>query len=182
MIPLFQCECDEPEGKIIRTVYQAEFSRGLLLNLWEKQKKYRTLMGKEVLTFDEFVDFFVKCYPDGTLESRGLCYIIDDCVGIFWLSNICWPLGAEVHYTFFDGRHNGRLNLTRRALKYAFQTYCFARLYVRVALYAKLPIRFVESVGFKREGRLRKCILYRDRYYDANAYSILKEEIDYEQW
>lgn len=183
MIPLFSCVCAEPEGTVTRTVYQAEFSIEFFLKLWEKQKKYRTLMGKEILYFEQFLNFFVNSHKDGTMEPRGLCFVIDDCVGIYWLSNIDWPDGAEVHYTFFDGRHKGRLEITKKAIQYVFDTYNFQRLYVRVAVYAKYPLKFVEALGFKKEGRLRRCVRLHDKLYDANAYSILREEMnDYWKW
>lgn len=175
--PIFECECDEPEGIVKRKVYLAKFTREFLFAMWEKQRKYKTLMGKEIAHFEQFLDFFIHQDKTGAIEPKGLCFVIDDLAGIFWLSDIHYPAYAEVHYTFFDGRHKGRLNLVRAGIKYAFDKWQFNRLYVRVALYAKLPIRFVESLGFIKEGRLRQCVQYNNVWWDVNCYSLLKDEV-----
>lgn len=178
--PLFTVICEEPEGTFTRNVYLAKFTPNFLRDLWERQKKYKTLMGREISTFPEFVDFFVKLVEtkEGIkYEPRGICLVIDDLVGIFWISDITWPAYVEAHYTFFDGRHKGRENLVKAGCQYVFDILKINCIYVCVALYAKLPIRFVESLGFKKEGRLRARRLYRGSWWDVNSYSLLKEEL-----
>lgn len=175
---LFSAICDEPDGLIEREVRKLEFTPDNLKKLWEKQRHFRTLMGREIHTFDEMVNFFMYQNPDGSFAARGLAYVIDDYVGIFWLSDIVHPAYAEVHYTFFDRRHRGRVNLVREAIKWTFSFWQLNRLYVRVGAYAPEPIHFVTKVGFKREGRLRKCMYYRGNWYDALCFGILKEEIN----
>lgn len=173
--PLFQCVCEEPEGTVTRNVYLAKFTPAFLRDLWEKQRKFRTLMGREVLTFSEFVDFFVQKNGD-VLTPKGICLVIDNLVGIYWISDINYPAYCEVHYTFFDKRHKGRLDLTRKAINYIFDFWQINTMYVQVAVYAKLPIQFVQQLGFKREGRLRNRAFYREKWYDVNSYSLLREE------
>jgi RimJ/RimL family protein N-acetyltransferase len=176
--PLFSFVCDEPNGPVERKVYLATFTPIFLRDMWEKQRKFRTLMGREILTFSDFVDFFVMKTESGKLDPKGICLVIDDLIGIYWISDINYPAYCEVHYTFFDGRHRGRLELTKQAIKYIFNFWQINLMYVNVALYAKLPIRFVESLGFKKEGRLRSRFFYRDKWWDVNSYSLLKEEIN----
>lgn len=175
---LYSVICPEPEGSVVRNVRALRFSRANLLKLWDKQKQFKTLMGREIHNFDEFCDFFVRVLPDGTIEARGICHVIDDFVGILWLSDITYPAYAEVHYTFFDRRHRGRVDLVRAAIKYIFDAMDFGCLYVRVGLFAKSPMQFVEQIGFKKEGRLRKRMYYLGNWYDANSYSITKEETE----
>lgn len=175
--PLFEVVCEEPEGTVTRKVYLAKFTPQFLALLWEKQRNFRTLMGREIMTFPEFVDFFVKTEKDNSITPRGLCFVVDDLVGIFWLSDIHAPSYAEVHYTFFDRRHKGRINLCREAIKYCFNNWNFNCLYVGVGLFATIPIRFVESIGFKREGRLRQRLQYKGVWWDVNMYSLLREEV-----
>lgn len=178
MKELFRCICKEPEGEVERVVYLAEFTQELLVKMWEKQKQFRTLMGREILSFPEFIDFFITIDSNTKeLKPRGLCFIIDDCVGIFWMGDITWPAYAEVHYTFFDRRHKGREQLVGKAIQYIFDTWGINRLYVRVALYAKYPNIFVDLIGFKHEGRLRSCVQYRGQWWDTNCYSLLKNEV-----
>lgn len=173
---LYSATCTEPEGTVVRNVRRLVFTPESLLKLWEKQKQFKTLMGREIYNFDEFVDFFIRQFPDGTIEPRGICHVIDDYVGIFWLSDITYPAYAEVHYTFFDRRHKGRVDLVRTAIKYIFDATDIGCLYVRVGVFAKMPMKFVEQIGFKKEGRLRNRMFYRGTWYDANSYSIIQEE------
>lgn len=177
--PLFSVECDEPEGKVVRNVYQAKFTPQFFRDMWDKQKRYKTLMGVEISSFAEFVDFFVDVEKkDGEVKynPKGVCLVIDNLVGIFWISDIHHPVFCEAHYTFFDGRHKGRLELVKSGMKFIFNAWGINLIYVMVALYAKLPIRFVESLGFKKEGRLRARVQYRGKYWDVNCYSMLREE------
>lgn len=183
MLPLFEVECEDPKkGVQLLKVYDVVFDNVTMAQIWERQKQFRTMMGREIHTFEELTNFFIETKPDGSFQSRGICYRIasdeDPMVGIFWLSDIHYPAYAEVHYTFFDRRHKGRVQLIREALKYARKTFDIKRYYVRVGLYAKLPIKFVEEIGFFKEGRLRHCMYYRGDFWDANQYSLLKEEID----
>lgn len=173
---LYSAVCEEPEGTVTRNVRRFIFTPENLLALWERQRQFKTLMGREIYSFDEFVDFFIRVLPNGAIEPRGICHVIDDGVGIFWLSDITYPAYAEVHYTFFDRRHKGRVNLVREAIKYIFDATDIGCLYVRVGLYAKSPMKFVEQIGFKKEGRLRKRMYYQGSWYDANSYSITQEE------
>lgn len=176
---VFEAVCKEPKTDgVLRKVYPARFTRKLIEDMWDKQKQYRTLMGKEILSFPEFLDFFIQENQlTGDITPRGVCYVIDDLTGIFWLSDIHYPAYAEVHFTFFDGRYNGRIDLCREGIKYAFNTFAFNRLYVGVGLFAKIPLRFVESIGFKREGRLRQTMKYKGIWWDVNMYSLLREEV-----
>lgn len=179
--PLFSVDCEEPSGTVRRNVYLAAFTPEFLRDLWEKQKKYRTLMGREMLHFPQFVDFFVDVKRDENgnvkYEPRGLCLVIDNLVGIFWIADVNWPSYCEAHYTFFDGRHKGRHGLVKEGCKYVFENLGINLIYVMVAAYATLPRKFVEELGFKREGRLRSRAYYREQWWDVISYSLLKEEL-----
>ena len=179
---VFKCVCREKVNKevvsIEREVREVDFTIEWFKKMWEKQyPKYKTLMGKEIHTFEEFISFFVRQnFATDKLESKGILFSIDD-VGIFWVSDLNWPAYAEVHYTFWDGRLNGRLDLCRKGVKYVFEHYGFKCLYVRVAAYADKHWRFVESMGFVKEGILRSRVKYKETWWDLKCYSLLKHEI-----
>jgi RimJ/RimL family protein N-acetyltransferase len=174
---LFTSICEEPEGTVIRKVTPFLFTPDNLCRLWAAVQKFPTLMGKEVSNFDQMLDFFVKDHGDGKYEARGLCAQVDDMLGIFWLTDIEWPKQASIHYTFFDRRHRGRVDLCKSAVKYVLNKYRFHRIYTQVPLYAKSPMKFVESIGFVKDGRLRSNSFFRGEWYDSNVYSILDSEV-----
>lgn len=174
---LFQALCKEPEGDYLRIATPLPFTPENLKALWDKVQKFPTLMGKEISSFQDMMDFFVKDHGNGLIESRGLCAQIDNLVGIFWLTDIEWPHQASIHYTFFDRRHRGRSELCKEAIKYIFHKYKFHRIYTQVPLYARSPMKFVESLGFVREGRLRSSTFFKGEWFDTNVYSILESEI-----
>jgi RimJ/RimL family protein N-acetyltransferase len=174
---LFQSVCREPEGDFLRIATPFLFTPDNINELWNKVNKFPTLMGKEINDLADMVDFFVKDHGNGSLESRGLCAQIDDLVGIFWLTDIEWPKQASIHYTFFDRRHKGRIDLCKEAIKYIFSKYKFHRIYTQVPLYARAPMKFVESIGFIKDGRLRSNTYFKGEWYDSNVYSILESEV-----
>lgn len=181
--PLFKVLCHEPKGDVLHKVTKLEFTPENLAKLWEKQKKYKVFLGREISTFDQFIDFFVipPCINcGGPYKAKGICFLVGDFVGIFWLSDITPPAYAEVHYTFFDGRIRGRENLVREALRFGFENYNINRFYVRIGNYAPIPRAFAVRIGFKREGILRKCMFFDNQWFDADCYSILRSEAS--QW
>lgn len=174
---LFECICNEPEGDIIRKVTPFPFTPENLAKLWLKAKEFPTLMGKEIPTFDHMLSIFVATNDQGQHNSKGLCVQIDDLIGLFWLTDIEWPNQCSIHYTFFDRRHRGRLDLCKMAVKYIFNKYQFHRVYTQVPLYAKSILKFVEDIGFKKDGRMRSNVFFRHSWYDSNMYSILDTEV-----
>ena len=180
MIDIIQVECEEPKvGKVVHTIKPMVFSIENLKTFWMKSREFKTLFTEEVgQDFKKFLELFLTEHSDGTVESRGLFWVVDDFMGVFYMTEIIPEVDAVVHYTFFDKRQKGRVELVRQMLKYGFEKYKFRRLTVEVALYASVAtMKFVEEVGFKKEGRLRNKIRYADRWFDLNVYGILREEI-----
>ena len=62
-------------------------------------------------------------------------------------------------------------------LKYAFEAYKFERIKVEVPLYAHHTMDAVERLGFVLEGRLRRAILYHEKWFDLNIYSVLPSDL-----
>lgn len=174
---LFTCSCNEPEGVITRVVTPFLFTPENLIKLWDKAKEFPMLMGQEIPTFDHMCAIFIHKQTNGDLVSKGLCAQIDDLVGLFWLTDIEHPKQCSLHYTFFDRRHKGRVDLCKAAIEYVLRKYQFHRIYTQVPLYAKSIISFVESLGFKKDGRIRSNVLYKGEWFDSNMYSILENEI-----
>jgi len=155
-----------------------ELSIDNLKRMWELSRKYNTLFNEEIRgDFRKFLEVFLRQLPDGSVECNGLFWVIDDFIGMFYMTEIVPDTDANVHYTFFDGRHKGRVELVKEVIRYAFRHYNFRRLSVEVALYATHGVmNFVEEVGFKNEGTKRKAIWYKGDWFDVNIFGILKEE------
>lgn len=170
--------CDEPEGRMVRSVYPLDLSIENLRTFWEKAKQFDHLFTKEIREdFTKFINMLIKQGPDG-ITSTGLFWVIDDFVGVFYLTDIQPEVDALVHYTFFDGRHRGRELLVKEMLKYIFTRYKFQRLTAEAPLYATPQLfKFAEKIGFVKEGRRRSSVPFDGDWFDMNLYGILREEV-----
>lgn len=177
---LMSIKCDEPGGTVVRNVRRMQLTPANLRIFWEKASRYRTIFNSVIRNdFKQFTRLLLRENSAGEVESTGLFWVVDDFVGVFYMTNIRPELDASVHYSFFDGRHRGRVELTKAMLKYAFERYNFQRLTVEIPRYATDKTRnFVETwLGFRKEGRKRKAALFDGEYFDVNIYGILRSEV-----
>lgn len=146
---------------------------------WKKASKFRTLYGREISGgVQEFANLFLRQRDDGQYDANGLFFVINDFVGVIYLTDIREEEDATAHYTFFDRRHHGRENLIREVLKWGFKRYNFNRLTVEIPCYTTPQTRhFVVKCGFAYEGKRRKAAMYKGELFDVNLYGILKEEV-----
>ena len=188
--PVLTAVCDERQwtkrdgeeylkgGSLIeRSVYPLILTPETLKTFWEKARKFQYLFDRSINNdFKTFCELLLTDGPEG-VQPTGLFWVVDNFVGIFYLSKIIPGVDASVHYTFFDRRHHGRLELTKEMLKYGFRKYNFRRMTVELPLYAReYTFKFVEELGFKREGRKRKAVWHNDDWFDIVLFGILKEE------
>lgn len=175
--PVLAMVCDEPNGSVVRHVYPMYYTPENLKTFWEKASKYRTIFSADVNgDFKKFMETFVSQEGD-TLRAHGLFYVIDDFVGVYYMTHIM-EIEARVHYSFFDGRHKGRKELTKEMLRYAFRTFGFWRLNTEIPMYAsKGTFGFVNAIGFTQEGRKRKAAEYDGTKFDVAIFGLLREEI-----
>lgn len=172
----FTCVCDEPEGKVLRTVREFEFSQENLIKLYYQVSKFPTFMGIEIRNINDMLRFFIIEDTQGKIVPKGLCLVIDDFIGVFWLTDIKGLHEASVHYTFFDRRHKGRVDLCKQALTYCFNRFKFHRLWTQVPFTATKVLGFVESLGFIKVGRTRRSTFYKGKFYDTIIYDLLADE------
>ncbi len=145
---------------------------------WEKAKKFHTLYGREISSVSDFMGLFLSQQEDGQYQSNGLFFVINDFLGVFYLTDIRVEEDALAHYTFFDRRHHGRESLLREMAKWLFKRYNFNRLSVEIPCYTVPQTRhFVTKCGFAYEGKRRKAVWYKGELFDVNLYGILKEEV-----
>jgi len=177
--PILTIECDEPEGTVVRNVYPMMLTPHNLHAFWTKvkERKFSTIFNEEVRgNFHKFMEVFLREGPEG-IESRGIFWVVDEFVGVLYLTDIEPEVDAKVHYVFFDGRHRGRIDLVRAMIVYVMVRYNFHRLTAETPLFYK-PSAFLlaESIGFVKEGRKRLARKFDGKWFDVNVYGILREE------
>lgn len=185
--PLFTVTCVEPEGEVDRSVYPLEFTPANLQKFWDAAKQFNTIYGKELHSVDDFISMFMSYDENGDMRADGLFFCVPEAdwskfVGVFYITNIIHdgtrPIEADVHYSFFDRRHRGRVPLVKQMLKYAFEEYGFQRFNATVPLYAsKFTRHFVTNVGFKVEGIKRAAAFYEGQWFNVMQYGILRSEV-----
>ena len=172
------CECDEPEGIVNRSIYPMILTPRALKEFWERARHHNTLFSADVRgDFKTFLELFLHELPSGDIECHGLFWVVDDYIGVYYMTDIKPGVDAQVHYSFFDGRHKGRVNMSRMLLKHAFDEYKFHRLSASIPLYAQPALMFVEKMGFKKEGRKRSFAWHNNQWFDVNLYGILRDEV-----
>lgn len=173
--PVLSIECNEPGGMITRHVHKLIFTPENLQKFWECAKQFPTIYGREIKSLQEFYEMFIS-ENDGQLSANGLFWVIDDFVGVFYMTEIT-AHEANVHYSFFDKRHKGRELITKKMVEYIFSKYHFKRVNVEIPLFASKYTRyFVTNLGFKLEGRKRKAAFYKGEWYDVMLYGMLDSE------
>lgn len=184
--PLFTVTCNEPEGEVERGVFLLELTRKNLQRFWDAAKQFPTLYGRQLNSVEEFVDLFLSYDESGNIHANGLFFYVpdenDNFLGVFYITNAIYDnnrlIDANVHYSFFDKRHRGRVPLVKRMLKFTFEEFGFQRLSVSIPLYAtKFTRHFISNIGFTVEGKKRKAAFYQNQWWDELCYGILKEEV-----
>lgn len=176
--PVLEATCVEPEGTFVRQVRFMTLTPSNLKTLWEKVRQFDTLFSEELNgDFRKFLEAVIRQGPSG-IEPVGLFWVVDDFVGVFYLTHIVPGQDADVHYSFFDRRHKGRHNLVKAMLRYAFHRYGFARLSAQVPVYAtEQAFKFASALGFKDEGKKRRAVFYKGKWFDLVMFGILREEL-----
>jgi RimJ/RimL family protein N-acetyltransferase len=171
--------CHEPEGDFERSIRLMPLSLPNLKTFWEKAKIHKTLFNEEIRgDFKEFLKVFISENAAGEIEPNGLFWVIDDFVGVIYLTRINPGRDAQAHVNMLDGRFKGREEISKRIMKYFFEEYGFQRLTVHVPVYIKPNvIRFIRRLGFVSEGRIRAVVPLHGKWFDVFAFGILKDEI-----
>lgn len=176
--PILSVDCNEGRGIVTRRIYLMQFTKENLEKFYNRSRRYRTLFWKETEgDFAKFLTLLLRQDSDGTVRPNGVFWVVDDFVGVYFLTHIIPGEDAQVHYTFFDGQHEGRDTLTKAMLKWVFENLKFRRLSAEIPAYAAAYVtRFARSVGFKGEGLKRKASFYKEDWFDVKLYGILQEE------
>ena len=176
--PVVIARCNEPEGVRIRRVWFMPLTLRNLKTFWEKSSQYPVLFGEEIRgDFKKFLEVFIRQGPDG-ITSNGLFWVIDNFTGVYYITHLRPMIDANVHYTFLDGRHRGRLELTKKMLRFVFDRYQLRRMTAEIPSYVtKYTFNFVKELGFVPEGCRRKGTLFSGKWFDVWTFGLLSEEL-----
>lgn len=174
--PILTALCKEPEGEIMRGVTPMRMTPQNMKTFWEKSRQFRTIFTEEVNgDFKKFCELFLSGDGD-SLRAHGLFWLIDDFVGVFYITHIT-ELDAQCHFTFFDRRLKGREELTKAFIRYGFEHFGFRRINVEIPKYAsKHTFGFTFALGFVKEGEKRKAAKYKGDWFDVVCFGLLREE------
>lgn len=177
---IFTYPCREHKKTVERSVWLMDYSLENLRSLWEKSKNHRILFSDDVNgDFGVFCNVFLSQDAAGNLSSNGLAWIVDDFVGILFMSDIK-KREALLHFSFFDGRL--RRDISMRMIQYLFDNYDLDRLNAQIVPFASDKVfTFVSDLGFKQEGRKRKALVYKGEKFDLVQFGLLREEFE-EKW
>lgn len=174
---ILQVECNEPEGRVLRSVRLCHLSFERFREIYEKVSKFEKAFNDYVKNDPQsFLEVFFSPDSKGEPSPQGIIYEVDD-VGILYLTEIRPGVSALAHFNFWDRRFRGREELCRAMLRYAFTKFGFHRITAQVGLYAAPELAAVERLGFVKEGRMREATIYKGAWFDVNLYSILEREV-----
>ena len=178
--PLFEVECAERDGPVVRTVKMVSLTPEKLRELYLKLEQYPGLFSDYTRgDYEAFLNHFIAQRPDGSVIALGLIFEVDD-VGIVYLTNISPGFQAQAHLAFWDRKLKGRDKLVKKLLDFGFNFLKLHRIYVEIPMYAVPVMPWLEKkLGFVNEGRLREATIYFGQWYDVNLYSMLAGELNH---
>lgn len=156
-------------------VWLMPYSLENLRQLYDKAQQHRVLFSDDIHgDFHKFCEVFFTMDYVGNVQAKGIVWIVEDFVGVYYLTRIT-QREAHVDFSFFDGKL--RFPLTKAMADFVFKLYGFDRVNVDIAPYSsKYVFKFIEKLGFKYEGRRRKAIVYKGEQVDLIQFGLLREE------
>ena len=139
------------------------------------------------LLWDKF-NLFPKSFPDylrgdqeafvrGLLAPDTLFFALDD-AGVIYLTEIIPGFSAKFNVMFWDQKLRGKEGKCSELLDWAFQYLNLHRVWTAFPAFAKAHRKFVDRLGFLREGYLRDAYPCLGVLYDVYVYAMLKGDRD----
>ena len=153
---------DLPDG-----VQLARFTEQKILECWNKLKAFDKIFHKEP-SFERFRSTML--HPKVVVvEAEFGLFIAKEVPGRPW--------DREVHIPFWDKKLSAHKELCKSLLVWLFFQFELERITAYVAEHSPAIRRFVEKLGFIREGCLRKGMNYRGELMNLYIYSMLRDEV-----
>lgn len=175
-IPILTSTCNERGIDVARSIYLMTLSSQNLRTLWEKSRRYQNLFGFEIEgSFERFASLMISG-DENHVSPTGLFWVVDDFVGLFYMTRIIPNVDALVHYIFFDRIHKGREHLIESMMSYAFKTFGFQRITVELPDYASgHAFTMIEDLGFNLEGCKQHASENKAGWHDVFLFGLTRE-------
>jgi RimJ/RimL family protein N-acetyltransferase len=144
-----------------------------IASLWDKLKRFRTLFSDltrgDVVNFVNFVTSSDTFWLE-ILESERL-------VGIVVLEGMGKVIDVEAHVLFMDRDLSNKVPVCKAIVRWLFATFPFQRITVQVPTIYMAPVRLVNQLGFKREGKKRQAVLISGKWVDVFILGLVRPEV-----
>ncbi len=126
--------------------------------------------------FDDFSRGDFQLFESRLNARDSLWFETEDEQGVLYATNLMPGVSAQGHFVFFDRRLRGRESLVMDLLRYIMAGADLKKMNVYLPSYAGSARHFVERLGFRHEGCLRRWSYSKSRLYDMHLYGITFEE------
>ena len=135
-------------------------------------KKFDSIPG----LFDDYSRGDFKLFESRLKAPDALWFETEDGNGVLYATSIMVGLSGIGHFVFFDRRLKGREGLVMSVLRYVMAGADLKKMNVYLPAYAGSARHFLDRLGFKHEGCLRRWSYSKNRLYDMHLYGITFEE------
>lgn len=142
--------------------------------LWMEYQKHDVLFSD--YTKGKLEPFLMVLMDDRSVWFEVYDLTFEKPIGVMMISNVVPGFDARGHFAFWDGVGSGREELVWRMMEWFFDKYNLHRMTARVPPYQRGVIRFVERLGFKKEGEMREAAPYKGEWVPLELFGILLRE------
>jgi RimJ/RimL family protein N-acetyltransferase len=143
-----------------------------VFSLWDKLKRFRTLFSD--LTQGDMKNFVAYLLNKDTMwleinEGERL-------VGIVVLERLSKVIDAEAHVLFMDRELANKVPVCKAIIKWVFSVLPLQRLTVEIPTIYMGPVRLVNELGFRKEGKKRQAVLISGKWVDVFILGLTRPE------
>lgn len=142
--------------------------------IWDKVKGFDVLFYNEIGGRLDPV-FYTLTAPNSTwyeVKRDG------EPVGIAYITGVVPGFDAEVGFLFWDRMVSGRQPLLLHLLEQVMDRFYLPRVSTKVPPYQSGTLRFVSSMGFQKEGEMRKAAVYKGQRWPLLLFGLTNEDLD----
>jgi len=143
-----------------------------VFSLWDKLKRFRTLFSD--LTQGDLKNFVAYLLNKDTMWleiTEG-----DKLIGIVVLEGLSKVIDAEAHVLFMDRELMNKAPVCKAIIKWIFSVLPLQRLTVQIPTIYMGPVRLVNELGFRKEGKKRQAVLISGKWVDVFILGLTRPE------
>ena len=147
---------------------------------WGSDPEVNKFTSRSRCTTKEMKKWIVERLP----KNKEYKKLAIDVPGIGYIGNIGLYLTKKDKYAEFDifigdkklWSQGYGYDASKTILDYGFNKLNLHYIYLHVYSYSDRAIRLYKKLGFKKEGVMRECVLYKGKYYDKIIMGLLDKE------